>query len=84
MQLLFLSRNYTYLFQMNHSEVVLLLLHLLARHVKSICLDTLRIKETTFPFKYVMRSSIDGSGVKPEQFRIKFLHQPSPSAVLDG
>lgn len=69
---------------MNHSKVVLLQLCLLARRVKSICLDTPGIKETTFPFKYMMRYSIAGAEIKPEQSRMKFLHQPSPSAVLDG
>lgn len=88
MQLLFFfffkSGNYTYLFHVNHSKVVLFQLCLFARHVKSISLDILGIEETPFPFKYMTISGIDGAGIKPKQPKIKFLHQQSPSAVPDG
>ena len=69
---------------MNHSKVFLFQLCLFARHVKSISLDILGIKETAFPFKYMTISGIDGAGIKPKQRKIKFLHEQSPSAVLDG
>lgn len=82
--LFFLSRNDTYLFQVNHSKVFLFQLCLFARHVKSISLDILGIEETPFPFKFIAICGIDGAGIKPKQPKIRFPHQPSSPAVLDG
>lgn len=84
MTLLFLSRNDTVIYLEQICKVFLFQLCLFARHVKSISLDILGIEETPFPVKFIAISGIDGAGIKPKQPKIRFPHQPSSPAVLDG